>query len=268
MELRVSRFVAGSFVNAIAITRTPPDSVEIPRIIVAPNRYVQVVYYSQVAMQPSVNLATSRNQGQSFDPEVKVAPLHVPFLSGDVYGELGINGSSPDGGVVPVHMFGSPQIAANPLSGNLYVVFADSTQGADTANIYFTHSEDTGKTWSIPVQVNDDQTTNDQFLPAVAVSPDGTRLAVDFYDRRDDPKNLMAYRYGATADISGANVTFGPNFKVSPASAPILVPYWPNSRFFSIQTQMGSDATYFYDAYADARDVNLDVRLSRYGLRY
>ena len=268
MDLRVSKYSGGTFANTTVVTRTPPDALEIPRIIVAPNRYVQVVYYSQTSMQPSVNLSTSRNQGQSYDPETKVAPLHVPFVSGDVYGELGINGTGPDGGSTPVAMFASPQIAANPVSGNLYVVFADSTQGADKANVYFTHSEDGGKTWSTPVQVNDDQTTHDQFMPAIAVSPDGTRLAVDFYDRRDDPNNVLAYRYGATADIAGATVTFGPNFKVSSASFPILLPYAPNSNKFSLQAAMGADGTYFYDVYSDTLDGNIDIRLSRYGLRY
>jgi hypothetical protein len=267
LDLHVSNSGTG-FTQTIAVTRSGTDAVEIPRITVAPSRYIHVVYYSQVAMQPSVNLVTSRNQGVSFDPETKIAPLHVPFVSGNFYGELGINGTGPDGGATPVDMFASPQIAANPISGNLYVVFADSTQGADKANVYFTHSEDSGTTWSPPAQVNDDKTTNDQFLPAIAVSPDGARLAIDFYDRRDDPSNVKAYRYGVTADVAGATVTFGPNFRVSAASFPILVPNAPNSAKFSIQTSMGADRTYFYDAYSDGRDGNIDVRLSRYGILY
>jgi hypothetical protein len=149
------------------------------------------------------------------------------------------------------------------------VSFADSTQGADKANIYFTHSEDSGLTWAAPVKVNDDTTTNDQFLPAIAVTPDGTRLAIDFYDRRNDPANLAADRYAATATIAGTSVTFGPNLRISPTSFPLLIAAQGGSTgFFSIHTSMAADATYFYDVFADENvaQKNLDVKLARYGV--
>jgi hypothetical protein len=106
-------------------------------------------------------------------------------------------------------------------------------------------------------------------LPAIAVSPDGARLAVDFYDRRDDSANRLANRYGATATIAGSTVTFAKNFRISPVPFPVLLgsPFLSPGDF-SIRTGMTADATYFYDAYTDARDGNLDVRLARYGQRY
>jgi hypothetical protein len=268
LEIDVSRYSGGTFTQAVAASRSGSDAVAVPRAIIAPNRYVHVVYYSQVAMQPAINMATSRNQNVSYDPEKKVAALHVPFIMGDFYGELGVNGTGPDGGSTPVAMYASPQIAANPVSGDLYVVYADSTQGVDKANVYFVHSQDSGMIWSLPVQVNDDMTTNDQFLPAIAVSPDGTRLAIDFYDRRDDPNNVLAYRYGVTADIAGAKVTFGPNFRVSAKNFPILVPFAPGFTKFSVQTSMGADGTYFYDAFPVTRNQTVDIHLARYGVLY
>ena len=106
-------------------------------------------------------------------------------------------------------------------------------------------------------------------MPALAVSPDGTRLAIGFYDRRDDAANLLANRYGVTASVSGSTVTFGPNFRVSPAPFPVLVENpLLSPGYFSIHTSMGADATYFYDAYTDALDGHLDVRLGRYGREY
>jgi hypothetical protein len=99
------------------------------------------------------------------------------------------------------------------------------------------------------------------------VSPDGTRLAIDFYDRRNDPSNLAAFRYGAAANVNGATVTFEPNFKVSPSSFPVLTfPY--NQGLFSIHTGMAVDATYFYDSFSQASGGNLNVEVARYGLLY
>src|SRR5262249_22367327 len=155
----------------------------------------------------------------------------------------------------------------NPVSGALYVVFVDaaSADGAngdaapDKANVYFAHSEDLGSTWSAPMRVNDDATESDQFLPAIAVSPDGTRLAVDFYDRRDDPATLSGWRYGATAAASGAWIAFGANFRVSAAAFPVIVaaePYFAPS-YFARRSAMVADVDSFYDAYAATRDGGL-----------
>jgi hypothetical protein len=101
------------------------------------------------------------------------------------------------------------------------------------------------------------------------VTPDGTRLAIDFYDRRNDPANLAADRYAATATIAGTSVTFGPNLRISPTSFPLLIAAQGGSTgFFSIHTSMAADATYFYDVFADENvaQKNLDVKLARYGV--
>ncbi|MCI0538813.1 MAG: hypothetical protein L0Z50_26710, partial [Verrucomicrobiales bacterium] len=50
----------------------------------------------------------------------------------------------------------------------------------------FTRSIDRGKTWSIPIPVNDTPAKRSVFTPAIAASPDGQHLVIEFYDRRND----------------------------------------------------------------------------------
>ena len=51
-------------------------------------------------------------------------------------------------------------------------------------NILLTASYDQGRTWTYPIQVNDNKQSNvDEFQPNVAIGPDGT-VSIAFYDRR------------------------------------------------------------------------------------
>jgi hypothetical protein len=111
-------------------------------------------------------------------------------------------------------------------------------------------------------------TTRRTFLPALAVTPDGSRLGIDFYDRRNDVKNLDADRYGASASISGSVVVFGANFRISPTSFPVLTEQGGSTGFFCIHTGMPADATYFYDVFAQAGQSRLSVELARYGVLF
>lgn len=253
---------------------TPPtgsDQASLPSVAVGPNHYVYVVYYAATSGNPLVGFAKSTDQGAAFSSPATLVPLHFPFLAGTFNGNLGLLGQGLDGGATPVSFYSSPQVVCNPVTGAVYVTYVDATAGADKANIYFLHSEDGAQTWSTPVQVNDDTTTNDQFLPAMAVSPDGTRLAIDFYDRRNDPNNLVTQRYGATATIEGSTVKFDPNFQVSKGSFPIY-PLQAATPEFSIHSAMAADATRFYDAFTTSTITpaagTLQVEFARYGVLY
>ena len=77
-----------------------------------------------------------------------------------------------------------------------------------------------------PQKVNDDAGTNDQFVPSLAISPDGTRLFVGWYDRRDDGGNVLIRYYGRIARLGGASPpAFAPLFPSPKASgAPVTAP--------------------------------------------
>jgi hypothetical protein len=86
-----------------------------------------------------------------------------------------------------------PSIAVDPVSGALYVVWADARFSAHQRDgIVLSRSSDGGRTWTSPAQVN--QVPQVQaFTPAVAVGRGG-ELAIAYYDFRkdtNDPRTLM-----------------------------------------------------------------------------
>ncbi|HEX6556688.1 MAG TPA: sialidase family protein [Ktedonobacteraceae bacterium] len=63
----------------------------------------------------------------------------------------------------------------------LYVTWEDYSTGV--TNILLAASYDGGKSWTPPIQVNDNQTPVDEFQPNLTVTTEGT-VSVAFYDRR------------------------------------------------------------------------------------
>jgi hypothetical protein len=90
-----------------------------------------------------------------------------------------------------------------PHRGRLYMAYADSRQLIDL-DIYFAYSDDHGETWSDPIILNDDQTVADvdQFHPWLSVDEAG-RVWVAFYDRRNDPNNLLMDLYFTVSEDGG-----------------------------------------------------------------
>ncbi|MDQ3973232.1 MAG: glycoside hydrolase [Actinomycetota bacterium] len=106
-----------------------------------------------------------------------------------------------------------PSLAAGPCE-TLYAAWADGRNGDE--DVFLRRSDDGGASWDPPVRVNDDALggSTSQYLPRVAVSPDG-RVDVLFYDRRGDPADVLTDAYLATSADRGE--TFR-NVRVSAAS--------------------------------------------------
>src|SRR5712692_6450762 len=103
----------------------------------------------------------------------------------------------------------NPTAAADDTNGNVYVAWADYRNGY--ADILSSRSLDGGISWSKPIRVNDDTTTNDHFFPWMAVSHG--LINIVFYDRRLDPGNrLMDVFYAESGD---GGVSFSPNLRVT-----------------------------------------------------
>ncbi len=112
-----------------------------------------------------------------------------------------------------------------PFNDRIYLVYTDETvnENNDT-DIEMRTSTDDGATWSAPVRVNDDATTNSQFLPYVALDPTTGTVAVGFHDCRNDngvpgpggtnmiPNDDAEY-YGTYSTDGGA--TWAPNTRLS-----------------------------------------------------
>jgi Neuraminidase (sialidase) len=74
-------------------------------------------------------------------------------------------------------------------------------------DIEFSKSKDGGATWSTPVRVNTNPASKlrDHFEPTIAVG--SGRVAICFYDRRNDPRNFKIDRYCANSTNGGATWT-------------------------------------------------------------
>ena len=111
---------------------------------------------------------------------------------------------------------GHPQSATDlsngPYKGYTYIAYAGNPPGPDIANVYIARTTNGGTSFDYPLQVNDDGTTFDQWMPDISVD-DAGRVWVYWYDSRNDASNLLTEIYGAVSTDGGA--TFSPNFKIS-----------------------------------------------------
>ena len=92
----------------------------------------------------------------------------------------------------------NPEVAVDPASGAIYVVWQDSRFGA-RSSIALSQSVDAGRTWSAPIKVNQTPPAdpgepvgnNQAFTPMVQVLNDGT-VAVSYYDFRNNTADAGA----------------------------------------------------------------------------
>jgi hypothetical protein len=149
-----------------------------------------------------IEISRSVNQAQSFP----VAPVTVATIN--------CAGDCADWqGLVHANEYPSLAIGKGPLSGMVYLAWNDGNrQVPDTltttgfynfTDIMFSKSGDAGATWSPPVRVNHNPEDGaapltDQFEPALASDISG-RIAICFYDRRNDPANFLIDRYCASS---------------------------------------------------------------------
>ncbi len=117
----------------------------------------------------------------------------------------------PPGRVMLIFTMPAAAVAVGE-KGALLLAWPDARQG--DPDIFFARSPDGGRSWAPPQRLNDDPADNgrDQYLPRLAVSPEG-RVDAIFYDRRDDPANLKNDVYYTYSTDGGLH--FAPNLKVT-----------------------------------------------------
>ena len=121
--------------------------------------------------------AVSKDGGQTFTPSHTVIKTGPSYFS-------------------PEHVSrgnGFPEIGIDPRTNQLYVGWADYTNG--DIDVFAASSKDRGKRWSDPVRVNNDALHNghDQFFQWLAVDSVVGSVNVIFCDRRTDPANRSYY---------------------------------------------------------------------------
>ncbi|MGA9018764.1 MAG: sialidase family protein [Candidatus Cybelea sp.] len=153
----------------------------------------------------------------------------------------------------------------SPTRGNMYVVFQaqpSSSSPTPRSEIFFTSSTDSGKTWSAPRNITSgpaatlggDTTTNDNWLPAIAVSPVTGHIKVLLYSRREDPANQMirVYEAGSTdAGMTWYNRSFSAvDFTPSTGYDPLLV-----STYMGDYESAFADSAGLLGAWGDTRNL-------------
>jgi hypothetical protein len=219
---------------------------EVPYVTVGPDHAVYVFWWD-ATKHSAIMMEKSTDQGLTFGPPVEVAKLNTHNFGG----ELGLTDDIGREFRTPV----LAQAVVNPITGDIYVAYHDRANGsADRGDILFVQSTDGGATWSKPVTINDDTTKNGQWMPALALTPDGSRLGVFWYDRRLDPANDLIDRFGAIGTVSGHAVTFGTNFRVTDVSFPPAFGQGDiDPNYMGDYDQAVADDDFFYTTWGDNR---------------
>lgn len=221
-------------------------------VTVGADHAVYVFWYDGTSPR-KLRMRKSTDQGLTFGAAVTVTNL----LTTGVNGALGLEFRS--------NAF--IQAYAHPTDANiLYAVYNDNPAGADRADVFFTQSNDGGATWTPGVRVNTDATTTDQYFPSLAIKPNGSTLAITWYDRRCDPTNTLIERWGRVGTIAGTTVTFGPDFVISDSSFPAIFGLDPvvNTTYMGDYDQSVADNTHFYTTWGDNRLGTQDVRFAKF----
>ncbi len=146
----------------------------------------------------------STNGGVSWGTDVLAAITHTGFGM-----DIGCNGGRSQS---PAH-----HLKVGP-SGTLHLVYADNVAGRGF-DILYVQSANGGLTWTAPRRLNDDAGAAHQYHPTLAVSAGaaGDKVAVTFYDRRDDPANCLTHVYSTQSTDGGA--TFSANVRQTTAAS-------------------------------------------------
>jgi hypothetical protein len=148
----------------------------------------------------ALKVIRSRDGGQTFESASKIADVYYDWR---------------------VPQLSMPSVAidrsASPFQGRLYAAWPDARLEGHT-QIFFSYSDDMGRTWSTPRAVSDDPGVlkpgdpPNNFMPMVAVNKNGV-VGVSWYDRRDNPDNLGYWvRFSASLD---GGATWLPSTRVS-----------------------------------------------------
>ena len=195
-----------------------------PIIQVGPDHVVHAVWLERTGGQTNgtnwIKTCQLRDRGASLGEAHVVRQLVTDyFVNGNMF--LKRSSTAEEGDYFNAWPF--PVLALNPAKTNhLYVAYADrGTNAVDRADVFLVRSADGGTNWANPVRVNTDTTKNDQWMPVVVVKPDGTKLFLAWYDRRDDTNNSLTDVYGRFGAIAAnGSVDFGEEFRISTVSFP------------------------------------------------
>ncbi|HEY0759357.1 MAG TPA: sialidase family protein [Acidisarcina sp.] len=189
------------------------DFVQGSQVLVDPNGKIQVAYEYFPSNGPrQIEIQTSINNAGSFAPPVVVSPLTATGDGQSLFPNL-------EGGFRTNEF---PSLATDPITKDLYLAWTDATGNVvpdlfsysgyyGYGNIVVSRSDNGGGTWSSPRLASPTPAGftgrgRDQFMPGIAVDH-SSRVAVCYYDRRNDPTNQRIDRYCSSSNTQGQNAT-------------------------------------------------------------
>jgi len=130
--------------------------------------------------------------------------VHVPLLTGPGYANTAFEDGIEE----------TANVGNHRVNGHYPIYVAYESKSSGFGNILVTASYDLGKTWTFPIQVNDNASASvDEWQPNLAVAPDGT-VSVNFYDRR------LACPSSGTAEAANAGLALDQSSPVFSGSLP------------------------------------------------
>lgn len=145
-------------------------------------------------------VAASRDGGATLEQPVDVATYKSCWSR---YTRPGVFDYDRAPGMVPTVV--SSDHSAGPYAGRAYVAWGALQR--DQCVLTLAHSDDQGRTWSLPVQVSDAPLRADggpdMFLPQIAVNRAGV-VGATWYDRREDPAGKN-HRLRFSASLDGGD---------------------------------------------------------------
>ena len=224
---------------------------------------VHVLFAGATAQDVALNVyhCVSEDGGATFSEPVRISSLHLPCFP------PGAGGPCDLVGIDSARVYPCPHLrvdkSGGEFDGNLYAVWtADGFQTELTSgvDIYYSYSKDGGLNWADPIVLNNDGLpASEQFFPSLAVNDKGT-LAVSWYDRREDPNNLVTQYYMTYSTDGG--LTFENDYPVSSEGSDFSMIGAANANFgVGEYTQILATSGYAIPVWADGRsnDGNIDL---------
>ena len=115
---------------------------------------------------------------------------------------IGLPGINPDG------LLGQAWVAVDcstgPTRGNVYVLCSVTNEPGNLVNVMFSRSIDGGRTWSVPLRINDDSPTQNavHWFGTLSVAPNG-RVDACWNDPRHSANHNLSELYYSWSDDGG-----------------------------------------------------------------
>lgn len=168
------------------------------------------------------------------------------------------------GGPNPGGLLGQTLIAVDTsgetTNGNIYLLCSvERNSNPDLADVMFARSTNGGVTFSSPIKINDDASTNNyQWFGTMSVAPNG-RIDVIWLDTRDDPGTYLSSLYYSNSKDGG--LTWSVNERLSGSFDPHLG--WPQQNKMGDYFDMISDNQGAFLSWAATFNGEQDVYFSR-----